>query len=289
MTNSSTPVIDLLTGNGDGTFQSAHSIVNAGPATSLSVGDFNNDGVPDLLATFPRQIGLFLGNGDGTFKNPQYLRYRFVSQHTTTGDFNGDGKLDFAASDANYGNVYVFLGNGDGTFQAPVVYPFYVADFMVTGDFNGDGTLDIVGIASEGSAGILLGNGDGTFRPVNYLYGWGVRPGWMIAQDINEDGNLDVLISNLNSLYGQSSPGQIVMFPGNGDGTFGDAVLITTPSISSIFAVLDGNGDGHLDLVVAEGASDDVAILQGDGTGNFRLTGSFATGSRTHWNCRRRL
>jgi len=100
----------------------------------------------------------------------------------------------------------------------------------------------------------------------------------MVAADINEDGKLDVLISNLASLYGPSSPGQIVMSPGKGDGTFGDPIYITTPNISFNFAVLDANGDGHLDLAVAETASDDVAILQGDGTGNFRLTGSFAVG-----------
>jgi len=150
--------IVLLSGNGDGTFQSPQTIFpkpeGCGFGVSLVVNDFNGDGKLDLaFCSGKGQIGVLLGNGDGTFEKPVY--YHAGSDYSawafTAGDFNSDGKTDFIDWHFEKGvhnRVFaILLGNGDGTFQreTAVILPDNIEDLgIVPGDFNSDGLLDFV-------------------------------------------------------------------------------------------------------------------------------------------------
>jgi trimeric autotransporter adhesin len=158
-------------GNGDGTF--TEMPVNSSTLMSISgpEGDFNDDGIPDLLNYDGVNITVFLGNGDGTF-NPGVetaVNLGGTSYSLAAADFNGDGKLDLAiAASGGPDSVYVFLGNGDGTFTPAPGSPTQVgslASQIAVGDFNGDGVADLtVNNASDlTDLFVLLGNGDGTF------------------------------------------------------------------------------------------------------------------------------
>ena len=186
---SANSVIVILLGNGDGTFGAPASYTTAAAtAASLAVGDFNEDGAPDLAVAngAADSVSILLGNGDGTFQAAEvYASGGAFANSLAVGDFNGDGAPDLAvangcASDNNAvgcsasGSVAVLLGNGDGTFQPPVAYGSggNNATFVTLADFNGDGNLDLavsnLGPSAGGSAGVLsllLGNGDGTFQP----------------------------------------------------------------------------------------------------------------------------
>jgi hypothetical protein len=108
---------DGLLGNGDGTFRANGGISTGFSAYNLFVGDFNGDGILDLVGLAnDGTVGIFLGNGDGTFQsalafpggspNPnQYYPLLGI------GDFNGDGKLDVVSSGTVNGNsaLSVFL------------------------------------------------------------------------------------------------------------------------------------------------------------------------------------
>lgn len=202
------------------------------------------------------------------------------AQSFAVGDFNNDGKLDIA--DPNYFNstqISVFLGNGDGTFQAPVLYGAgNEPDTVVAADLNHDGNLDlVVGNFLSGNVSVLLGNGDGTFRSAeNYDLPTSGSATFVGVGDFNGDGNPD-----LAAIESNSSCQCIVLFLGNGDGTF-QTPPITYSSVFNLsaFAIGDFNSDGKLDLAVTEYGltGNQLEILLGNGDGSFQSGGTYLSG-----------
>lgn len=153
----------------------------------------------------------------------------------------------------------VSLGNGDGTFTPASGSPISLGQnlsVILVADFNGDGKLDIaVTDSSANEVYILLGNGDGTFGPPSTIV-VGNDPDAMVAGDFNNDGKLDLAIANF-------SDNTVTVLLGYGDGTF-------TQASGSPYAVgkgpyqlatADFNGDGKLDLAVANLTDGTVSIL----------------------------
>jgi uncharacterized repeat protein (TIGR01451 family) len=183
-----------------------------------------------------------------------------------SGDFNGDGKPDLVVSGPN--GLAVFLDSGGGTFGAPVTYPFINAGPVAVGDFNGDGYMDIAVASTVGSTGtIFLGTGHGTFQQAASQQATGIigDAKALLVADVNGDGNADlVVVGNPN----------VTLLLGNGDGTF--ALPLSFPvgngPLSAVAAHF--NGDGKVDLAVADsgGNSDgtNISLLLGNGDGTFR-------------------
>jgi uncharacterized protein (TIGR03437 family) len=195
----------VFLGQGDGTFASAKTYAAGIGATSLAVGDFNQDGFADIaiadLGSFTGAgIDLLLGKGDGTFSQGAYIAFPEGGgpESVAAADLNGDGKLDLVAGVRSRGAA-ILLGNGDGTFLPPITYPANVASAAV-GDINGDGIPDVV----LSSASVLIGNGDGTFQL--QTLDLPLLTGPLIAADFNGHGKLDMA-----SVFG---------FPGEGPAIF---------------------------------------------------------------------
>ncbi len=278
--------VDL--GVGDGTFRTSSnglplpSDVNSFPTATVE-GDFTNDGHLDLVVGDYESdtVYLLLGNGDGSFQAalPIFAGDFPVGDHLAamaTGDFNDDGDLDLAVAfgdngGTDPGGIDVLLGNGNGTFQPPVEYAagyINIGD-LVAGQFSKDGHLDLaVTNYGVGTVTVLMGNGDGTFgAPTSFQAG---ADALSIAMgDFNGDGNLDLAV---NSDTFDPSDTSVAVLLGNGNGTFGAPSFYAAGNGPQSVVAGDFNGDGKLDLAVAEldsGSANYVYILSGNGDGTF--------------------
>ena len=247
---------------------------------SVKIADVNFDGIPDLVvahlcastnianctSSTPGSVGVLLGH-DGIFTLVKtYNSGGLQTASLAVADLNGDGQPDLVVANSSAcagcrnGSVGVLLGNGDGTFKKAVTYPAGLVPISVAvADMNGDGKPDVVVTNNQdngnGSVGLLLGNGDGTFGSVvNYASG-GFSPQSVAVADLNGDGKLDVLVSNLSS-------NNVGVLLGNGDGTFRAPLIYGTGGINPLsVAIADVNGDGKPDLVVVNSGSDTIGVL----------------------------
>ncbi|MGO9272139.1 MAG: FG-GAP-like repeat-containing protein [Terriglobia bacterium] len=273
--------LTVLLGNGDGTFTPATSSPGAGPGTVVT-GDFNADGNLDLaVVNSSGAVTILLGNGDGTFTSTSTASpaspcdYGESPTSIAVGDFNGDGNLDLAVGTEVSGNVSVtiLLGDGQGNFTTLPPMTSNIAgwpQWLSAADFNGDGKLDlaIAWVWSSGFAEVnagertLLGNGDGTFTVAsdNNLVGEDPQEEGLVVADLNGDGKLDVAAAA--SWPADSWTGFAAILLGDGTGKFqaNPNTLLAGWAPTGI-GVGDFNGDGRLDLVVADVNANSVAVL----------------------------
>ena len=167
------------------------------------------------------------------------------------GDFNGDGKQDVAGMSQDLFGPYrlsILVSNGDGTFASPVStpVPFSGNDLIATADLNGDGKCDVI-LVHPNSIDVLLGDGTSNFAaPVNYPYSVQTPVAVAIAA-VNGDHNLDIVVADGTADVTGGSP--VATFRGDGTGGFGVATISHYPGAVSSGALVDVNGDGHLDLI----------------------------------------
>ena len=171
--------VDILLGNGDGSFTpSADYPVAMGPG-SVAAGRINGGGEATGLAVADEEgndISILVGNGNGTFHQP--VDYGTWSPAWVAfGDLNGDGNDDMVVANAGSrgktfaSSLTVFIGNGDGTFQLGIAYPAgRLLRYVALGDLNSDHLPDLVAVdLSLGSVITLLNTGVASFSPTTPL------------------------------------------------------------------------------------------------------------------------
>jgi hypothetical protein len=276
--NNTSATVSILVGDGFGgfTLNQTLTINDGGWANGIAVGDFNADGIPDLVVTEyggsgGSKVDYFQGQANGQFQPlVGYFAGTGSPVSIAVGDFNGDGKADWVVADATSA-VVVGLGNGDGTFQPRATYSAGSGPRAVAvADLNGDGILDIATANyGDNTVSVLLGYGDGSFRaPVTYSAG--INPAGVAIGDFRGNGVLDLAVA---------SSATVGMLLGYGDGTF-QAVVSYPTAGSWVVAIGDFNGDGKADLAVGNYSSGTkVSVLLGNGDGTFQGQVLYTTGT----------
>jgi enediyne biosynthesis protein E4 len=257
----------------------------------VAVGDYDNDGYPDLYITNYGKNILYHNNGDGTFTDvTEKAGVAAGGWSTSAGffDYDNDGKLDLLVTryldwsmtkskvcgaqqptycppgDFGATTSILYHNRGDGTFE-DVSAKSGIAALKGHGlgvafaDYDGDGFTDVF-IANDVTHQFLLhNNGDGTFREAGVESGAALTlDGDMISgmgvvfQDYDNDGRPDLVITEL--------PRQpYIAFHNDGGGTFSDQSLdvgfgVLSGTVSGWGVGLeDFDNDGWKDLFVAQG------------------------------------
>ena len=253
----------LYHNNGDGTFTDVTDKAGVGfPCFAMGavVGDYNNDGWPDLLVTCLGGVVLYRNNGDGTFTDVTKQAGLNDTQFATGaafGDYDGDGWADLFVSH------YV---------------DFHLDDLP---KFGSSKTCQYHGLAVQcgprglKGAGDLLfhNNGDGTFTDVSKAAGvddphgyYGLGAVW---SDFNDDGRLDLFVAN------DSTPN--FLYRNEGKGHFTEIGFLAGAAVSQDGSEQAGMGvalgdylhTGHLSLFVTHFSEEYAALFRNDGGMSF--------------------
>ncbi len=246
-------------GDGEGGIkETKYSAAGGTGALDFDLGDFNRDGELDAIVinTESNKLLLLLGDGTGNFNLSNAFALSGSSpQVVTAGYFDADNYLDVAVAFSD--SLQIFKGNRDSTFTlSSIAGSISNPKKIVSGDFNKDGRNDLV-VAydnySSSDVRLYLNQG-GNFSLTNIIPN--LQTYSLAAIDVNKDGNLDLIASDLQTA-------KLLTYFGNGSGGFGSPVISDTGTIAT-FETLDFNGDGKTDLVTSGGG-----VLLGDDSGKF--------------------
>ena len=271
--------VSILPGVGDGTFGPASVYTGGQGPNAIAVGDFNGDGLPDvvtadtgtpvgLAAVAAGTVTLMLGNGDGSLVAAPNLTVDNPGPIITS-DLTGDGKPDLAVvtGGVSYSGVTIFPGLGNGLYGPRVLTtPISQPKALLTGPLTGAGKKDLA-VATGLGVTILPANGDGTFG-TRVDIAIGSLPTWLAIDDLNGDTNSDLIVATGNG---------VSIVTGNGNGTFNTPVSVAAGGSATFVTTADFNGDGKRDLAVVNESAKTVSILFGNGDGTFGVPTPYAT------------
>ena len=266
----------------------------------VTAGDLNSDGKPDLVIVnvLVNTVSVLLNSTSPGATTPTFAPKQDFATETNPlsvalADLNGDGKLDLATANFDASTVSVLLNTtapGSATSSFSGLQEFVTgngAAFVTTGDLNGDGRPDLA-VANFGSntVSVLLnitptGARTASFA-ANKQIAAGASPIFVTTGDVNGDGKLDLAVANFESndvslLLNSTGAGSVVpSFDAKQDFATGDSPLF--------IAADDLNGDGKVDLAVANLNSSSVSVLLNTveldaATPVFALKQDVATGS----------
>ncbi len=268
------PHAALFHNNHDGTFTDVAAkagVTNDRWGFGVAIGDFDNDGWPDIFVCNFGKNRLYRNNHDGTFTDVAEkagVTLGNWSDGATWGDYDGDGRLDLFVS----GYVHYDLNHqpDSDTGKVPFTYCQLHGFKVMCGPHGLPGEPDH----------LFHNNGNGTFTDVSVKAGVADKDGYYgftsIFVDVNNDGKPDLLVAN------DSVPNYLYI--NRGDGTFEDQSYVSGFALNNEgreiasmgLAVGDYRNNGLVDLLVTDFSDDYKALYRNDGDASFTEVGEQA-------------
>ena len=261
------PHAALFHNNHDGTFTNVAEqagVTNDRWGFGVAVGDFDNDGWPDLYVANYGKNRLYHNNHDGTFTDVAETAGVTLGNWSTGpsfGDYDGDGRLDIFVP----GYIHWDMNNLPLSGSKAVGY----ANCQFRGAQVMCGPRGLPGEPDH----LFHNNGDGTFTDVSVKAGVSDKRRYYgfssTFVDIDNDGKVDLIVTD------DSSPNYLYM--NKGDGTFDDSSFYSgfalnqdaRETASMGLAVGDYRNNGRLDLYTTTFSDDYKTLYRNDGDGNF--------------------
>jgi enediyne biosynthesis protein E4 len=263
----SPPHAALFHNNHDGTFTDVAAkagVTNDRWGFGVAIGDFDNDGWPDIFVANFGKNRLYRNNHDGTFTDVAEkagVALGNWSDGATWGDYDGDGRLDLFVT----GYVHYDVNHQPSATDGTVAFAFcQLHGFPVMCGPHG--------LRGEPDH-LFRNNGDGTFTDVSAKAGVAGAKGYYgftaIFVDVNNDGKVDLLVAN------DSVPNYLYI--NKGDGTFDDQSYVSGFALNNQgreiasmgLAAGDYLNNGQLDLLVTDFSDDFKALYRNDGQASF--------------------
>lgn len=291
---------DLLINDGSGVFTSLANSITPLRFSSVAFGDLDGDtdldlvvlGQDDIAAT-KETTQIYLNDGSGTYTiGGTHSMTQLRSGAVALADVDGDTDLDIMVSgwDGGSRTIELHTNNGTGTFTKVVGTTFtgITNGDLKFADIDGDTDMDLLLTGDIGGSDevteLYLNDGSGSFTITTDSF-TDVKKGDADFADVDNDGDMDVLISGFNDGDTIGALTEIYFNDGSGIFTRDLTATFTQLSSSSIdFGDIDNDGDIDVLLTGKDDLGSGVAetqIYKNDGSGTFTLLATTITGIRS--------
>ena len=273
--------LDIVVANGGGQSDIVYSNDGVGNFTQMAtlgatfakdvaVGDFNNDGIADVVFATLQGNPVYRGNGSGGFALHATLG-NSASNAVAVGKFNND-ELD----DIVFANVFsasrVWINNNGTGFTAGSVLAIGDASSVVVGEFGGNARPDLAfgrisSSATDVAANpVLINNGSGGFAAPTILLGTSPTSD-IHAGDVNGDGATDLVFVNSSGVH------QIWTANGGGFDLHREQIVDTDSSVGVLteLGMTDVGNPGGVDLAMGGAVVAGLGVFLNDGFGNLGM------------------
>jgi phosphodiesterase/alkaline phosphatase D-like protein len=274
-------------------FASKVDFTTGNAPAQVAIGDLDGDGKPDVAVVNENATSMSIFRNISPSGGLSLdTKVDFTTGSTPTdiiiGDLDGDGKSDVVVTNWNSGTISVFRNTGaSGLIAFAAKVDFTTGNSpnkIVIGDMDGDGKLDLAITNSNGNSVSIFRNTStsGTISLAARVdLATGGFPIGIAVGDLDGDGKPDLLVANNNSgisvIRNTSASGAV---------SFASRVDLTAGLSPIDVALADADGDGKLDLIVANRDENNVSVFRNTSTSgslSFATKVDFSTGSSPYY------